>query len=359
MIHNPDEHPSGPRRKRYSGTHPRRFEERYKELDPARYPGITEHIRARGRTPAGSHVPVLLNEVLATLAPAPGETVVDCTVGYGGHARALAEAVAPGGRLIGLDCDAEELRRARSRLMVPGVRISLHARNFIAIGKVLEIEGVRACDMIFADLGVSSMQLDDPSRGMSYKHDGPLDMRMDRRLKRTAADVLASISADELSAALWSYADEPDHVRLAREIVARVRRGSLKTTRELSDLVLKVKGYTRATWKRRQMAEPGVPHPAARTFQTLRMLVNDERAALRELMRQAPYLLNPGGRIGIISFHSGEDDCVAEALRWGRQIGWLEGGVEEPITPSPRERYDNPRGASARFRWARRSAQPI
>lgn len=359
MTSTPGDEPKRPRRKRYTGSHPRRFSERYKELDPTRYADVAGHVRAQGRTPAGSHVPVMLNKVLAALAPSPGEIVVDCTVGYGGHAQRLAEATAPGGRLIGLDRDAEALARAGRRLQVPDVTVSLHARNFAALRGVLEAEGVIACDVLFADLGLSSMQIDDPARGMSYKHDGPLDMRMDRRSGRTAADWLASASFDDLDAALARLADEPDHARLARAIVSRQARTPLTTTRELVDVVLAVKGVTRAQWKQRALLDPGALHPAARAFQALRMVVNDELGAVRELLRQAPYFLRPGGRIGIISFHSGEDDCVARALEQARAAGWLEPDSHEAATPTIQERRDNPRCASARFRWARRKAESV
>ena len=213
-----------PRRPRYPGRNPRRFEHRYKELDPQAYPGIREHIRARGRTPAGTHVPVMLREVMAWLKPASGEIVADCTIGYGGHAMEFMRRIGPTGRLIGFDVDGPNLRLARNRLEPLGAPFSLHHMNYAGAANVLGEEGIDGYDVIFADLGVSSMQVDDPSRGISYKHpDSPLDMRMDDRLKRTAADLLATLSEEDLSRALRELSDEPDHERIAEWIVNQRR----------------------------------------------------------------------------------------------------------------------------------------
>ncbi|MCL4729705.1 MAG: 16S rRNA (cytosine(1402)-N(4))-methyltransferase, partial [Planctomycetes bacterium] len=154
-----------PRRKRYAGTHPRRFHERYKELDPARYPEQAAKVRAQGRTPAGAHVPIMLAEILASLAPRSGEVVLDCTLGHGGHAEALARAAAPGGRVIGIDLDAEEQARTVQRLAQLGLAVSAHHTNFAGLGNVLKAEGLAGVDCLLADLGVSSMQLDRPERG--------------------------------------------------------------------------------------------------------------------------------------------------------------------------------------------------
>lgn len=307
------------------------------------------HIRAQGRTPAGTHVPVLMLETLAALRPAPGEVVVDCTLGCAGHARALLARVLPGGRLIGLDCDGPQLERARAGLTEFGDAVSLHRTNFAGLPKTLAGENLSSVDILFADLGVSSMQIDDPARGLSYKHDGPLDMRLDPRIGRTAAAWLARAAASELAAALRELADEPDASAIADAIVAR-RSRPLATTSELVDLVLAVKKLSRRNWR-----DAGDTHPAARTFQALRILVNDELAALAELLRIAPGCLRPGGRIGIISFHSGEDRLVKRAFREGRQAGQYREISEDVIRPARDELRDNPRSSSARLRWAVRA----
>ena len=346
--------PGRPRRRpRYGGTHPKRYAQKYKEQNLAAYPEMEAHVRAKGSTPAGTHVPVLVEEVMACLRPAPGDIVVDCTVGYGGHAREFLQRIAPGGKLIGLDVDAAELERTRQRLGRTDVPVSFHHSNFAGLAKVLGQEKLDGIDIIIADLGVSSMQIDNPERGMSYKHEGPLDMRMDDRLKQTGADLLNRLSEEELSQALWKLADEPDHQKIARRIVARRVIEPLTRTSQLVQVVFDAKGLTPKTWRQQdRAAQSRSLHPAARTFQALRILVNDELGTLRELLRIAPYCLHAGGRIGIISFHSGEDRLVKQSFRDGFRSGVYTSAAEEVITPTVQQVHANPRSASAKFRWA-------
>ncbi len=347
------------RRPRYRGTHPKSYAQKYKEHNLAAHPEVEAHLRAKGITPAGTHVPVLMEEVMACLRPAPGDMVVDCTIGYGGHALEFLKWIAPGGRLIGLDVDAAELERTRRRLEPADVPVSFYRSNFAGLAKILSQEKLDGFDIIFADLGVSSMQIDNPERGMSYKHEGPLDMRMDDRIKQTGADLLQRLPEEELSKALWELADEPDHQEIARRIVARRAVEPITRTSQLVQVVFDAKGLDPKTW-RRQSRDAKTPslHPAARTFQALRILVNDELGSLRELLRIAPYCLRPGGRIGIISFHSGEDRLVKQSFREGVRRGVYESAAEEVITPTAREIHANPRSASARFRWAQAGATP-
>ncbi|HSW47350.1 MAG TPA: 16S rRNA (cytosine(1402)-N(4))-methyltransferase [Phycisphaerae bacterium] len=187
------------RRKRYRGTHPRRFDERCKERNSQAYPGIIEQVRSRGGTPAGTHVSILVDEVVAALDPRAGEVVADCTLGYGGHSAEFLKRIGPTGMLVGFDVDAEALAGAGQRLAGSGQSVRLHRGNFAGLGKPLAAEGLDGCDIVFADLGVSSMQIDDPRRGFSYKHDGPLDMRMDGRVPQTAADLLLTLPETEVS----------------------------------------------------------------------------------------------------------------------------------------------------------------
>jgi 16S rRNA (cytosine1402-N4)-methyltransferase len=343
------------RRPRYSGTHPRRFEERYKELQPDAYPDTIEHLRAKGKTPAGTHVPILVAEVMDALAPAAGDVVADGTLGYGGHALEFMQRIGPDGRLVGFDVDAAALARARPRLESAGVPFSLYRSNFAGIGNVLATEGIAAHHIIFADLGVSSMQIDDPARGFSYKHDGPLDMRMDDRATRSAADLVQSLAESDLAAALTDLADEPDAALVARAIVQERRRAPIATTGQLVQLVFRAKGLTRRGWREQTARDPAALHPAALVFQALRMLVNDEPARLKHLLRSAPACLAPGGRLGIISFHSGEDRLVKHALREGLRTGIYAAASDDPIRPTPEEIRSNPRAASAKFRWARKA----
>jgi len=338
------------RRVRYSGTHPRRFEERYKERQPDRYPQMQEHVRAQGRTPAGTHVPVLLREVMECLRPQPGEVVVDCTLGYGGHAAEFLKRIGLAGRLIGLDVDGPELDRTRVRLEAMGFRLSARRMNFAQVAQALKAERLDACDVIFADLGVSSMQLDESARGFSYKHDGPLDMRMDDRLRRTAADLLATVASEELAAALRELSDEPDAEQIAERIASERRKRRIARTLELVELVLAAKGMSPKNPRR-----DAELHPAARTFQALRILVNDEIANLNRLLLSAPYCLKPGGRLGVLTFHSVEDRLVKHAFRDGLRGRVFEAVSEEPIRPCAEEIRNNPRSSPAKLRWARRS----
>jgi len=385
----PSQEPRPPRRKRYPGKHPKRFDQRYKELHPEAFPGIHAHVRAQGRTPAGAHVPVLMAEVAAALAPASGETVVDCTLGCGGHAVEFLRRIGPAGRLIAFDVDAAEMERTRRRLaeafpagiVLPmdsprgpgsrggsggprrkgapgpgsGPRVILRRGNFAGIDRALGALGIKGVDVVFADLGASSMQVDDPSRGFSYKQDGPLDMRMDSRLTLTAADLVNRLSEEGLAAALVELADEADHAAIAAAIVRERRRHPMTRTRDLVRVVLEAKGLDPRRWRKEAAGDK--LHPAALTFQALRMLVNDEPGALRQLLRAAPACLRPGGRIGFISFHSGEDRIVKQAFREGLRQGVYEAASEEVIRPSREEVRANPRAAPAKFRWAVTSVQ--
>lgn len=351
--------PGRRRRPRYSGTHPKSYREKYKEHDIAAHPEMWDHLRAKGTTPAGTHVPVLMEEVFACLMPAPGEIVADCTVGYGGHAAEFIKRIGPAGRLIAFDVDSAELERTRLRLSTENVPASFYRSNFAGIANVLSKEKIDGYDVIFADLGVSSMQIDNPDRGMSYKHEGPLDMRMDDRLKRTGADLLNSLSEEQLSEAFLELADEPDHQEIARLIVARRAVQPITRTSQLVGLIFSAKGLTAKSpraflrkQERGQTSKSGLLHPAARAFQALRILVNDELGSLRELLRVAPYCLRPGGRIGIISFHSGEDRLVKQSFRDGVRNGTYQSAAEDAIVPQIKEITSNPRSASAKFRWA-------
>lgn len=313
-----------------------------------------EHIQQQGRTPAGAHVPVMLQEVIDVLSPQPGQIVADCTIGYGAHAMAFMEKICPTGKLIGLDLDAAQLERTRKRFAALQVPISLHHSNYAGLGKVMATEGIAGYDIIFADLGVSSMQIDDPSRGFSYKQDGPLDMRMDLRKQKTAADLVNTLSQDELTDKLWELADEEDHAAIAEAIVEQRTRRPIERTLELSDLVLKVKGFRRHQWKEHARQHREL-HPAARTFQALRIMVNNEHDSLRELLRVVPFCLKPGGCIAMLTFQSGEDRMVERAFAAALADETFEAISTEALHPSSGEVASNPRSRPARLRWARRA----
>lgn len=333
------------RRKRYPGTHPRRFEEKYKELAPSQFPSEAEKVRSQGRTPAGTHVPVMLQEVLEALHPAPGEIALDCTLGHGGHAEALARA---GARVIATDLDAEELARTQARLTGLGLHISAHHTNFAGIAKVLAEEGITGVHCLLADLGLSSMQLDHPGRGFGFKHDGPLDMRMDRSRGRTAAELIAQSDARSLAELLHDYGD----VRDAAGLAERLKEAPPATTSELAALVLRHDGLDLSRYRKRNARDR---HPAAAVFQALRMAVNREPANLEHLLRVLPEVMLPGGRAAIITFHSGEERKVREALTAGVKSGVYAQAELTGIAPSSAEVYANPRARSARLFWAVRA----
>ncbi|HZU35245.1 MAG TPA: 16S rRNA (cytosine(1402)-N(4))-methyltransferase RsmH, partial [Gemmataceae bacterium] len=273
-------------------------------------------------TPAGEHRPVLLNEVVEHLRPQSGGVYVDTTVGWGGHAVELLRRAGPSGQLIGMDLDADNLSRAKERLAEVGHPFALHHGNFAGLQAILAGHGIDRVDGILADLGMSSMQIDAPERGFSYVRDGPLDMRMDRSRGQTAAELLARISEEELRQALLELADEPEAERIAAAIVAVRGHQPLQRTKELAQLIVDTlyPGH-HGRWRIHPRRDEWKTHPAARTFQALRILVNRELANLRQLLRLLPASLRPGGRAVLIAFHSGEDRLIKAAFREGVRAG--------------------------------------
>jgi 16S rRNA (cytosine1402-N4)-methyltransferase len=328
------------RRPRYPGKNPRRFHEKYKELNPDRYGDDVRKIVESGKTPAGMHRAIMVEEVLLALAPKAGDVAVDATLGYGGHARAILERIQPGGRLIGLDVDPIELPRAEARLRAAGFGAELFTArrsNFAGLPQVLAAEGVAGADVIFADLGVSSMQLDNPERGFTYKHAGPLDMRMNPARGEPASRLLTHLSEDKLARLLDEHADEPDARAIAKALKAA---DLIETTQDLRRVV------TAAVLK--GDAEKAV----RRTFQALRIAVNDEFSALDTLLRHLPRCLAPGGRVAILTFHSGEDRRVKKAFEAGASDSLYAVIADEVVRPSAEEVRGNPRAGSAKLRWA-------
>jgi 16S rRNA (cytosine1402-N4)-methyltransferase len=335
-----------PRRPRYRGKNPRRFEEKYKERDPQRYGETIAKVLASGKTPAGTHRPVMVQEILEVLAPEPGAIAVDCTLGYGGHAQEILVRILPGGRLLGLDADPIELPKTEGRLRSLGYGLegfSAHRSNFAGLPQVLAKAGLTGADLILADLGVSSMQIDDPSRGFSTKQAGPLDMRMNPARGQSASFFLRGIDAAKLTRLLEENSDEPHSERLATALAGK----SFPTTLSLATAI-------RSELSRHP--EEAVDLTVRRVFQALRIAVNDEFSALDALLRQLPSCLNPGGRVAILTFHSGEDRRVKKFFAAGRVAGLYSEVSDEVIRPSVAERNANPRSSSAKLRWARRSA---
>lgn len=342
------------RRKRYKGTHPRVFSEKYKELGAD--PEAVAKAKARGSTPAGAHLPIMLAEVLETLGPLTGAKILDCTLGWGGHAEELARLAGPEGMVVALDRDAEELARTESRLKALGARVLARRADFADAREILAEMGIDGVDAVLADLGCSSMQLDRPERGMSYKAQGPLDMRMDRSRGIAAAEWLAGASEEEIADALTRFGQEPDSRRIASALAGLAARGrSPRTTRELASAVGAAKGLGTGKIIKKNAS---CAHPAARTFQALRILVNSEHEALARLLEDLPRILRPGGRAALLTFHSGEETMVREALRKQSSRGFWEPASGGPRRPSPQEIRENPRARSARLWRAVRTALP-
>jgi 16S rRNA (cytosine1402-N4)-methyltransferase len=336
-----EEPPRPPRRKRYSGRNPRRFEDKYKEHDPLRHAETVAKVIASGKTPAGSHVPVLVEECLAALNPGPGKNGVDCTLGHGGHAVRILEVIRPGGKLIGLDQDPIELPKTERRLRAAGFGADAFAAvrsNYAGIAKVLDGSAV---DFVFADLGCSSMQFDDPARGFSFKHAGPLDMRMNPNKGISAAAWLERVTPEKLVDVLHDHSDEPRAETLAAALAGR----SFNTTLELADAV-------RAS-VRTDAAETELT--VRRVFQAIRIAVNEEFVALDAFLRVLPACLTTGGRAAILTFHSGEDRRVKKAFQTGLRDGFYSAISDGVITASPGERRMNPRSAPAKLRWAEKA----
>jgi 16S rRNA (cytosine1402-N4)-methyltransferase len=333
------------RRVRYSGKNPRRFEEKYKERDPARHANTVAKVIASGKTPAGTHRPVMVAEILQTLAPQPGDIAVDCTLGYGGHAQEILAKILPGGKLLGLDHDPVELPKTEARLRALGFDekvFTAHRSNFAGLPQILAAQNISGADLILADLGVSSMQIDDPARGFSVKFSGPLDMRMNPQRGQPVSALLDKIRPDALAQLLMQNADEPKAVQLGAALAGR----SFATTHALADAI-----------------RAALPHVAKedchlnirRVFQALRIAVNDEFSALENFLRNLPACLKPNGRVAILTFHSGEDRRVKKAFIDGQRNGLYSEVSGEIIRASAEEQRSNPRSAPAKLRWARRA----
>jgi 16S rRNA (cytosine1402-N4)-methyltransferase len=332
------------RRVRYSGRNPRRFEEKYKERDPQRYADTVAKVLASGKTPAGTHRPIMVAEILATLAPQPGELAVDCTLGYGGHAQEILARLSPGGRLLGLDADPIELPKTEARLRAAGFgpeSFTAIRSNFAGLPQALAAQNLTGADCILADLGVSSMQIDDPARGFSVKTDGPLDMRMNPQRGFPASALLEKTSPEPLAKLFQENADEPR----AGELAAALAGKNFATTKTLAAAI-------RAALPR--LGKDELDLTVRRVFQALRIAVNDEFSALDMLLRHLPACLNPGGRVAILTFHSGEDRRVKKAFAAGLRDGLYAAIADEVIRPTPEERHDNPRSSPAKLRWARK-----
>lgn len=340
------------RRPRYAGKNPRRYDQKYKELDPELDPETLARVVAAGKTPAGQHRPIMVDEILNCLAPRTSERGADVTFGYGGHSEALLQAIGEDGQLLAMDVDATQLPKTESRLRVLGYNASTLttvASNYAALAKTLgDLQWSDGLDFLLADLGLSSMQIDNPERGFSYKHDGPLDMRMNTTRGISAADWLARCeSVETLATVLVDGGDEPHAEEIADAILSARTAGPIKTTLQLRQIIesvlpLKLTDKERGT-------------TIARTFQAIRIAVNREFSSLDAFLAQLPYCLRPGGRVAIMSFHSGEDRRVKHHFRDAARGGIYASISSEIVRAKPQEIAQNSRAKSAKLRWAIRS----
>lgn len=339
------------RRVRYKGTHPRRYEEKYKELDPERYRSDVEKIIRSGKTPAGMHIPIMVEEILSFLDIQPGQIGYDATLGYGGHTRRMLERLQGQGHLYATDVDPVEIEKTRTRLAGAGYGpeiLTIRRMNFADVDQVAPGVGF---DFMLADLGVSSMQIDDPARGFTFKYDGPLDLRLDPTSGISAAERLRELDEEELAALLEENADEPYARPIAKAVMQVFRRGgSVETTRQLAALIEGALSQL-PPQERREM----VKKSCQRTFQALRIDVNSEFEALYAFLEKMPAVLKPGGRAAVLTFHSGEDRMVKKAFRQYQREGLYRAVAEEVIRPSAQECARNPRARSTKLRWAIRA----
>lgn len=338
-----------PRRVRYKGTHPKTFKEKYKEHQPELYADDIEKIMQKGNTPAGMHRSICVNEILEFLQIQPGQKGMDATLGYGGHSLEMLKRVVPGGHLYATDVDPFELPKTKERLEAHGFGedvLTIKKMNFSGIDQVVVESG--PLDFVLADLGVSSMQIDNPDRGFSLKVDGPLDLRLNPRSGKSAAALLKTISQEKLERLFVENSDEPHAIAIAKAILARTAKGEeIKTTNQLKEIIKE----TLLSISPSATADD-VKKTCQRCFQALRIEVNNEFGVLEKFLEKLPEALAPGGRVAILTFHSGEDRRVKKSFQELFRLNIYSEVAPDPIRPSAEEIFSNPRARSAKLRWA-------
>jgi len=346
MDHQNEEHK---RRVRYAGTHPKAYGEKYKELQPDKYKDTVEKVMQKGSTPAGMHRSICVDEILAFLQIKPGQVGLDATLGYGGHTLEMLKCMDSLGHLYAIDVDPIELPRTRNRLEALGYGpeiLTTRQMNFSGINQIIAQSG--PLNFILADLGVSSMQIDNPQRGFSFKTAGPLDLRLNPKKGKSVAERLRSISQYELEELLRQNADEPNAKAIAGAIVSAIRNGAdISTTTQLQQIIKNTVKSIHGSNSSDEMKKT-----CQRCFQALRIDVNDELGVLDEFLEKLPDALAEGGRVAILSFHSGEDRLVKKSFQRLFRDGVYCAIAEEPIRASAEERNQNGRARSAKLRWA-------
>ena len=337
------------RRVRYSGKYPKKFEEKYKEQNPEKYGDTVAHVIEKGSTPAGMHISIMVQEILDFLEIKPGQQGLDCTLGYGGHSGKMLEQLQGKGRLVSLDIDPIESEKTVKRMRAAGFgedMFQFRLTNFANIDEVAKEFG--KFDFVLADLGVSSMQIDNPERGFSYKTEGPLDLRLDPLHGDSAAVRLRQIDQREFEGMLIENSDEPFAKEIAAKVFKMMRDGApMNTTQELRHAV--EEALVRVPKDERADA---VKKSCARTFQALRIDVNSEFEVLYSFLEKLEGILNPGGRVAVLTFHSGEDRLVKKAFKELQRAGIFSEISKDALRPSQEECRLNPRAKSTKMRWA-------
>lgn len=336
------------RRVRYKGTHPKKFSEKYKEQNPEKYADTIEKVISKGSTPAGMHISIMVQEILDFLQIKPGQKGLDATLGYGGHSTEMLKCLQGEGHLYALDVDPIEIVKTKERLALRGFGseiLTVKQINFANIDEVAAEAG--KFDFILADLGVSSMQIDNPERGFTYKAEGPLDLRLNPEKGESAAERLESMDYEEIVGMLVENSDEPYAEEIAEEIMNQKRKGGIKTTTELRDTIERALAFLPA-----KEQKEAVKKSCARTFQALRIDVNSEFEVLYSFLEKLPDVMAPGGRAAILTFHSGEDRLVKKAFKECYKAGIFSDYSKDVIRPSTEECSRNPRAKSTKMRWA-------
>ena len=337
---------------RYKGKYPRNYKEKYKELNPEKYQDTIEKVIRKGSTPAGMHISIMVREIIDFLQIKPGQTGFDATLGYGGHTKAMLECLKGQGHMYATDVDPIESAKTNKRLADAGFGediLTIRLQNFCTIDEIAKEAG--GFDFVLADLGVSSMQIDNPDRGFSFKVDGPLDLRLNTEKGISAAERLAQIDEGELAGMLWENSDEPYAEELAHAIVTERKHGKpIDTTTRLREVIEETLSFLPEKEKK-----DTVKKTCQRTFQALRIDVNNEFEVLYEFMEKLPGALKPGGRAAILTFHSGEDKLVKKALKQGYKEGIYSEIANDVVRPSAEECAQNGRARSTKMRWAVRA----
>ncbi len=337
------------RRVRYSGTHPKKFEEKYKEMNPEKYADVVEKVIRKGSTPAGMHISICVKEILDFFQVQPGQIGLDATLGYGGHTEQMLNQLRQSGHIYGLDVDPIEIEKTKERLKQAGygehIFSAIHT-NFANIDQVSEQYG--KFDFVLADLGVSSMQIDNPSRGFSYKNDGPLDLRLNPLKGVSAAERLKELSSDELEGMLRENADEPYATEITKKVFQYIRKNKeIKTTTELRTIIEQALSFLP-----KNEQKESIKKSCQRTFQALRIDVNSEFEVLESFLDKLPNVLKSGGKVAILTFHSGEDRLVKKSFKQLNKEGIYSEIANEVIRPSIEECNRNSRAKSTKMRWA-------